>query len=140
MPAQNDEYNRLVTRCVKSMSWFYDIIYGADILLTTAQSSELRRVLVRLGTAHQDLHDISRRRNSFMWQVTQKVNMLQHIGELSLVLSPRLAQNYIPESHIGTCCRIWKRSATGRYRRNVHKLALLKRLTAVFARLELGQV
>ena len=82
------------------------------------------------------LREMCRGRGILAWNVTPKMHMLQHLGSFPAKVNPRWLQNYMEESSVGTTTKVWSRSASGRYRRTVQKMVLLKRLVALMIRLE----
>ena len=135
---QAREEHRLVNRAARGMNRFYEIVYGADVFLNTAELSELRRVLLRTGTATQQLRGIARARGEMTWNITPKVHALQHFCEQAGVVNPRCTQNYMEESQVGTTTKVWARAARGRYTRRGQRVVLLKRLVALCVRLEVN--
>ena len=132
--SRGTEHDRLVQRACRAMQRFYSILYTGTAVFTEGESAELRRVLLRLGATFQQLRESSRLRSEYCWSIVPKVHYQQHFADLPY--NPRWVQNYSEESHVGTMAKIWHRSAHGRYRHTAQKLVLLKRLCAVYIRLE----
>jgi len=130
----DDEYSRLVRRACKYMDHFYNILYGASVILTPEESLDLRRTTVRFGICMQQLRELSRVKNQLCWGILPKAHYMQHLCDLPV--NARWVQNYAEESHVGTLAKIWSRSAHGRYRRTAQKVILLKRLVAMYIRIE----
>ena len=130
------EHDRLVQRAARSLNKLYEIIYSAGIFLTAEEQQELRRCLVRFGTAFQQLREIASREERMQWHISPKVHISQHLAGQAAVMNPRYCQNYTEESGIGTTAAVWHRSAVGRYRASAQRLVLIKRAVALFIRFE----
>ena len=132
---EDNEWHRCATRVAKGMSRFYTILYDeADVFLSEEQKGEVRRLVHRIGASWQVLRQLSRAENMMLWPVFPKVHYFQHLVDLSAVINPRKVQVYTSESHVGIICRIWHKSAAGRYRRMASKTVLAKRLLSLYLR------
>ena len=119
-----------------SLARFYEILYSQGRFLTDAALVELGTVTRRMGTAYQQLRNMSREAGLLHFKITPKVHKVQHIPFLSACINPRFVQNYCEESLIGTCCKIWHRSVSGRYQAHVQRNTLRKKLVGLLLRLE----
>ena len=132
----DDEYSRLAQRATRCLDRLYVIIYTEGVFLSASALAEFRRVLLRFGMAIQQLRELARARNLLAWNMTPKVHMFQHMDQQAAVVNPRVIHNYSEESQIGTTTAVWRRSASGRYRRTVQRIVLCKRLVSLMIRLE----
>eukprot|EP00959_Pyramimonas_sp_CCMP1952_P381296 7989598-Pyramimonas_sp.AAC.1 len=122
---------------VDSISEFYTLIYEAPLYIPDSVSLRLEAVCLKFGINYQRLRDISRRTGRLWWPVRPKHHKFQHWPFFSRVLNPRFIQCYNEESLIGSVCKIWKRSISGRYRPHVQGTVLLKKLVGLMLRCEL---
>ena len=110
-------------------------LYGGGIFLSQDGIRALRRSLLALGAGMQTLRTLTGPEGFFGWQIRPKVHIAQHFDlQAQLGINPRWCQNYTEESAIGSTTRVWKRSATGKYRAVIQRLVLLKRLVALAIR------
>ena len=130
------DYDRLVCLACRDWDRFYAILYGGGLFLTDVEQGQLRRILGRLGASLMQLREHCRVAGIAAWHLSPKVHMCQHFGAFSGVVNPRRVQNYTEESSVGTITKVWAKSANGRYRRTVQRMVLLKRIVALFVRLE----
>ena len=130
-----DEYHRCVRRLTGGMVRFFDLIYSAGVFLDTQQVDELRRIVLRVGAAYQQLRNLACDQRELLWNVVPKIHMFMHLSSQAAIVNIRWTQAYAEESQIGSTTRVWTRSAHGRYRRRVQRVVLLKRLVAFVTRL-----
>ena len=130
------EYDRLVQRVVKCLCRVYELLYSAGIFFLPDELAELRRCLIRFGTAWQQLRAIASRNGLMQWHMSPKLHISQHLATQAAIMNPRYCQNYTEESCIGSTTAVWRRSAVGRYRASAQRLVLIKRVVALFIRFE----
>ena len=133
---ENDDYSRLVLRAVRHLDRFYNIMYDSGPFFTSDQLAEFKRVALRLGAATQQLTEAARLQGFLAWHIVPKMHYMMHLGALAECINPRFVHNYMEESQVGSMTKIWGRSAHGKYRREAQRLVLIKRLTALYIRLE----
>lgn len=134
----SNPYHLCVSRVATSLNRFYQIVYGAGVVMKPEEQQEVRRVLVRFGVNYQKAREFSRVQGKLMWNITPKVHMFLHFSDMCLWINPRWVQNYAEESQVGSTTTVWARSARGRYRRVVQRVVLLKRLMGLCIRFERG--
>ena len=132
----NTEEGRNVQRIARCLQRMYQILYSSGLFLTDAELNEFRRVLSRFGASFQTLRALAEADNRMLWHIIPKVHISQHLSTQAAVMNPRFCQNYTEESQIGTATRIWKRSASGKYRSGIQRLVLLKRLVGFVVRFD----
>ena len=114
----------------------YEIMYSAGLFFTPDETRRLRIALSRLGATIMELREECREVGLSAWNVTPKMHMIQHRHTYPCGVNPRWVQCYTAESSIGTTTAVWSRSASGRYRRTIQQVVLLKRLVALMIRFE----
>ena len=136
----DDEYGRLSIRCARMLARFYEAVYAAGAVLTDAQLEEVRRIVRIFGASFQQLRNLSQTMAFLGWNITPKTHYFMHLPSSCALVNARFTHCYMDESAVGTITKIWSRSARGRYRRTIQRVVLLKRLVALFVRLETGVV
>ena len=133
---ESQKIDLMVSRAANALNRFYEILYSADIFLTDGEITQLRHALAMLGSSAMSLRMICQEVGVFAWQVTPKMHAIQHVSSFPCRLNPRWVQCYHEESGIGSTTAVWSRSAVGRYRKNVQRMVLLKKLVSLIVRLE----
>ena len=110
----------------------YAVLYDGGAFLGDEQIRILRRNLLAMGAGVQNLRILVEADGFWGWAVSPKMHIAQHLDmQAQLSVNPRCAQNYAEESAIGTVARVWKRSATGKYRNAIQRYVLRKRVVAL---------
>ena len=99
-----------------------------------AQLAEFEEITADFATALQNLRASEHVRGRLMWQIKPKAHKMCHIPAFAALLSPRAVSCYADESHIGTCCAVWRKSVNGRYQDHVELNVLTKRVLGVLVR------
>ena len=136
-PGGTDHENLLIDVTL-ALEEFYEILANAEMFLSPAELARFSDVTLELGVAMMKLRHLSEGRGLHRWQVKPKVHRMAHLPGFAKCINPRRVSCYSDESHIGTCCKIWKRSLVGRYQSHIQRSALAKRWLSVVLRLELG--
>ncbi len=126
-----------VVRVTALLAELYEVMYGAELFMTSEELQRLRTVCLELGVVVMRLREASRARQKLYFAVKPKMHKLQHIPDYAEVLNPRYVQNYAEESLIGTTTRIWQKAMRGAYRDHVQKSVLTRRVLGLLLRLEL---
>ena len=128
-----DRHLRQVT---SSLYAFYGTLYGAGMFLSEDEVNTLQGHTTAFGLAYQRLRNLANTEEQLLWPVRPKVHKMQHVPELAGVINPVHAQCYGDESLMGTTAAVWRRSMSGRYKKNVQSVVLTKRLTGLLLRLD----
>ena len=122
----NDPMEISALKVVDSLCKFYELIYTADMFLTTAEKRLCRDLLLRLGKHFQNAAYISRRNGGVLFYTTFKVHVCQHVAEQAFMLNPRYLQNYQDEGLVGRVAGIFKGCKSGPFRKVIQRSALTK--------------
>ena len=109
---------------------------GAGRCLSDGEVNTLQGHTTAFGLAYQRLRNLANTEEQLLWPVRPKVRKMQHVPELVGVINPVHAQCYGDESLMGTTAAVWRRSMSGRYKKNVQSVVLTKRLTGLLLRLD----
>ena len=106
------------------------------LFLLAEEKVRLAKVVELFGVSFQWCREYSRRENVFAFEVTPKVHKTMHLPFIAVITNPGRNNNYAEESMVGSMTKVWKASKSGRYKRNVQLVTIMKRLLGVFMRLE----
>ena len=122
---------------IDGLDEIYAVLYVEPMFLDAAAMARLRAACLSFGRCYQKLREVHRRASSFAFNVTPKIHKVQHLPLLASCVNPRYVQTYGEESLIGTSCRTYAGSMSGRYARTIQRTFLYKRLAALPLRFEL---
>ena len=134
----SSRYDVCIRTLFTSLCRIYDILYASPMFLSNADIDALREECVGFGESYQELRELSRVRAQMAFPVRPKVRRMQHLPRMAEIINPTFVQCYAEESLVGTTTKVWKKSVAGRYQRGVQNVVLVKRLTALLLRVEVG--
>ena len=134
---EGTDQDTAVLQVTRSLVHFYDLIWQGPMFFDEEQLQRLRAVCLTFGSNFQLLREAARGQGLLAWLVKPKVHKMQHIPLMAEVINPRFVQCYADESLVGTCTKVWQKTARGRYKRTVQKAVLAKRLAALQMRFSL---
>ena len=124
---------------VAALDDLYNELYDAPMFPPDPTVARVRQLCLDFGKAYQRMRELSRRSGIYAFAVTPKTHKVQHIPKLATCINPVRVQVYAEESMMGSVTSTWRGSKHGRYREVVQNVVVVKQLTGVLLRFELGQ-
>ena len=121
----NSSKQKHMFKCIESLKAIYDVLEGAEIILTDAECILLHKHCTRmgqhyqiLGVLHADLH---------RWQSKPKLHyVVAHLASQAELINPRFVSGYYSESRCGDLAKIYSTSQNGAFHAVVQGTVLLK--------------
>ena len=130
--------HRLAVEATCLLEEWYDLLATAPMFFPSELCGRFDQVTTDLGICMQRLRMVSLDNGRLAFPVRPKLHRMLHFPFYASSISPKVVSCYADESHIGTLCKVWKRSVSGRWQAHAQKTVLQKRWLAILLRFELG--
>ena len=124
--------NKHMLKVVDLLQTAYDIMYNGGPVLGDNACQALQRTLLRFGENYQLLAVLAHEEGKTRWKTVPKLHyVVGHLADQARLINPKHVQGYASESMVGIVSSIYARSQSGRFRRGIQRVSMLKRRTGL---------
>jgi hypothetical protein len=133
-------FGGLVCEITSKLEEWYLALKDAGMFMSDAELESFEQITLDLVTTLQTLRAEGQMQSTLTWHIKPKSHKLCHLPLYASLVNPRFVGCYKDESHVGTVCKAWKASMSGRFQDHVEKTVLVKRFLGVVIRYEVDRL